>query len=950
MGFKKKQFFGFGLILLLMLLLLTVAIMMLNILKSNMDEITTDRFGKVDQITEIREIVYTIDSEMAMLLSSQTKVLQHLDSLEAERRTASLQIENLKRVVNTPEGNILVKKLEADFNKYKAIQLEFIELVQQENWDRASQVFREKNQEAVILLIQTTSDFIALQKDLLIKRTISYEKAHSFTISIIVAASLFFIILSIFIAFWVIRSTTNNLIQVIDRMNQVDVSLPGSLPRLNITTDDEIGTISKAFNRMVQQLEDYRNNEKDYNVKMEQQNWLQTQIAEVATMYQGIMNLTSLAKCFINKATPLVGAVYSVLYMAKSSGTQLRYEKLASYAADGVDAGQLTIVPGQGLVGQCALDQRMMRLDDVPTDYVKISSGLGTSPVKHVLIAPILFEGRTVAVVEFASLTRFSEMDEALIISLTDRMGVTVDNISGRMEVERLLIESQSLTEELQSQSEELHKQAIEMQSQSEELQMQSEELMISNEQLEFRNGLILQRAEEVNRIRRELEEKNKDLEQSSLYKTEFLANMSHELRTPLNSILILSQMIMENRLGSLPSEKEEFAQVIYNSGKDLLNLINDILDLSKVEAGKMTLELQDVSVHEVPNVLSWNFGPLAEKKNLQLIIEVDPNVPTIIQTDEQRLLQILKNLLSNAIKFTELGSITIKVYQPSLSEMGKAALYTENHMRAATYQINMEDQLDQLADYVAFAIIDTGIGVAKSKQNLIFEAFRQADGATSRRYGGTGLGLSICREFASLLRGYIGIESEEGKGSAFIFYVPIRYPELLNNELSADLLETNTDVEMEQQGSKDHTMREVEFAAQQTGAGMNDENELFNNKRVLIVDDDVRNVYAVTAALEHQGMTVKTALNGREALDELKRDAGYDLILMDIMMPEMDGYETMKTIRGQLGIEKIPILAITAKAMKGDRQKCLEAGASDYISKPLNIHQLFSLMRVWIV
>ncbi|MCL6459017.1 MAG: response regulator, partial [Gorillibacterium sp.] len=954
MGFKKKQFLGYGVILFLMLLLLTVAIMMLNILKDNMNEITNDRFGKVDIITDIRAMVYSIDSEMALMLNNRTNVQQHLDSLEAERRSVIIQIENLRGVVDTADGIVSVNTLKADFDSYSAIQLEFMEMIRQENWDAASKILREKNQQVILPLVKTTGDFIALQKDLMAKRVIAYEKNHTLTISLIVATSLLFIIISIIIAGWVIRSTTRSLVQVIDGMSRVDVSLPGSLPRLNITSHDEIGAISTAFNRMVEQLENYRENELVYNAEIQRQNWMQQQISDVATMYQGIMDLNSLAERFINKATPLVGAVYGVMYVAKGNGREHHYEKLASYAADGEEIGRNSIAPGQGLIGQCARDQRLMRLDDVPINYVQISSGLGASPAKHVLVAPILFAGRTVAVVEFASLNRFSEMDEALIISLTERMGITVDNISGRVEVERLLIESQTLTEELQTQSEELHAQALEM-------QMQSEELRVSNEQLEGQNELIQQRSVEVNKIRRELVEKNQDLEQNSSYKTDFLANMSHELRTPLNSILILSQMLMENRQGSLDSEEKEFSQVIYNSGNDLLSLINDILDLSKVEAGKMTLELRDINVLEIPKVLSWNFGLMAEKKALRLLTEVDPNVPSIIHSDEQRVHQVLKNLISNAIKFTEHGTITIKVYQPSLDEIIKVSSSEGNPWINDAILANGQVQVKPLADYVAFAIVDTGIGVVKSQQSLIFEAFRQADGATSRKYGGTGLGLSICREFASILGGYVGMESEEDKGSTFTFYVPIHYPGHNDDVEPGNLSNPNASIEVVLQGVEDdlyYAMREVGATNKLTAAEVQythadqvlpqdkidsrvidalptkmTENGLFKDRRVLIVDDDVRNVFAISTALENQGMTVTTAMNGRNALDELKRDANYDLILMDIMMPEMDGYETMKIIRHQLGLEKIPIIALTAKAMKSDREKCLAAGASDYIS-----------------
>jgi two-component system chemotaxis sensor kinase CheA len=992
-GFKRKQFLGFGLILLLMLMLLTVAIMMLNILKGNMDEISKDRLGKVDVITEIRALVFSIDSEMALLLNDQSNVTRHLESLEAGRRKVISQIEILRGLVNTEQGKVSVRLLETDFDKYATMQLNFMEAVKGGDWTLASRIIRDHNFQSITPLMETTTSFIEYQKNLMEDRRIAYERSHLFTISMIVISSLVFIVISIIIALWVIRSTTKSLLQVVDGMNRVDASKEGSLPRLDIRTNDEIGAISESFNRMVVQLEGFRDSERAYTARVQEQNFLQTNIAEMSIMYQEIMDLQTLAERFIHKAVPLVGAVYSALYMIQDDGEREHYVKMSAYAADGELVGRQVVLPGQGLLGQCILDQRVLLIDEVPSDYVQVSSGLGASPARYLLVAPIVFRGKTLAVVEFASMLRFTEREERLVTNLTERLGVTIDNISRRMEIERLLVESQTLTEELQAQSEELQTQAVEMQSQSEELQTQSEELKISNEQLEEQNSLILQRAEELNRIRRELEQKNLDLEQNSRYKSEFLANMSHELRTPLNSILILSQMLMENSQNSMKPEEAEFCQVIYNSGKDLLSLINDILDLSKVEAGKMTLELRDIHVPEIANVMSWNFGPIAQKKALELTTEVDPQVPEVIYSDEQRLNQILKNLMANAIKFTEQGSVGIKLYQPKLAELRSAISRANLAVPTATSMVyalqHLEGSDDEFADYVAFAVSDTGIGVPKEKQSQIFEAFRQADGATSRKYGGTGLGLSICREFAGILGGFIIMDSVEGEGSTFVLYVPIEHPDQTPHTRLVDeqpeepatpawtrnpvlpSLDELEDVEAEENEQEDGPAAGGQTSAEQETAAASDQTTLssedgeyrsavdpsqataaeialFQGRQVLIVDDDVRNLFAVRAALESHGMAVTTAMNGQVALNELERKADFDLILMDIMMPEMDGYETMKAIRGSLALDRIPIIALTAKAMKNDRQKCLEAGASDYISKPLNLNQLFSLMRVW--
>jgi two-component system chemotaxis sensor kinase CheA len=400
-----------------------------------------------------------------------------------------------------------------------------------------------------------------------------------------------------------------------------------------------------------------------------------------------------------------------------------------------------------------------------------------------------------------------------------------------------------------------------------------------------------------------------------------------------LNSILILSQMLMENNPEMDMSEVKKYAKVVFTSGKDLLRLIDDILDLSKVEAGKIEILTDEVNVTEIPQMMKNMFDPVAAKKNLLFEVQTQADVPPIILTDGKRLQQILKNLLSNAFKFTEQGSVSVT-------------------LRIAVADAEKVEELLCLQEEVpvlAISVTDTGIGIPLDKQQIIFDAFQQVDGTTNRQYGGTGLGLSICREFISLLGGAIEVQSEPHKGSTFTIYVP-NFLEPLDHDV-VDVL-----APAEVAASASELKREIEDREEEVESpsveAIDDrcpDEQLFKGKKVLLVEDDGRNILALVKALERKGITVQVAENGKKAIEILQERSDFDLVFMDIMMPVMGGYEAMKAIRHDLGMHSIPIIALTAKAMKGERDKCMEAGASDYIMKPLNIDQLFSLMRVWL-
>ncbi|MEC1520676.1 ATP-binding protein [Neobacillus niacini] len=754
--------------------------------------------------------------------------------------------------------------------------------------------------------------FLENQKDMTNKRVEKLnQENNNLKISLyglIIVVTLITIATAVFLS----NSIVNTIKQVVrtiksvtdSRETEVDLST-----RIEVNTYDETRELAEAMNELLSNLEKH--------------NWIQKSVAEISTMYQGMTDLTELTHAFISKITPMLGGVYGVVYLRRNQGSEVRYVKEAGYAIVSKERTAESFRLGEGLIGQAAMDKRIFLIDKLPEEHFKVASGLGQSSPKNLLVAPILVDGRVEAVVEFASFQPFMSQHLTLLDLLQDKFGSAITNVAGRMEVERLLGESQVLTEELQAQSEEL-------QAQSEELQMQQEQLRITNEYLEEQKQYAEQRAYDLKKAKDELEDYSRKLQMSSQYKTDFLANMSHELRTPLNSILILSQMLMENEEELDGSEVKESSRVIYTAGSDLLRLIDDILDLSKIEAGKIEILTDEVNVTEIPQMMKNMFAPVAAKKNLTFKVHTDSNVPSVITTDGQRLQQIWKNLLSNAFKFTEQGSVTVSI---ELAEREKV----EEHLPG----------LDEEELVLAISVSDTGIGIAREKQQIIFEAFQQVDGTTNRQYGGTGLGLSICREFTRLLGGAITLQSEPQKGSTFTLYVPCSL-ESMEYSLPFDSQQALEEVAASVSGMTEEQEMSIEEEETPEEEEATDD-RFFKGKKVLLVEDDRRNVFALVTALEKKGVKVQVAENGKRAIEFLQEQGDFDLVFMDIMMPVMGGYEAMKMIRQELELERLPIIALTAKAMKGERDKCMEAGASDYIMKPLNINQLFSLMRVWL-
>ncbi|QJE95664.1 HAMP domain-containing protein [Luteolibacter luteus] len=935
----------------------------------------------------------------------------------------------------------------------------------------------------------------------------------------------------------------------------------GDLTRsIQVSARGEVAFVKDNINEMIRNL-------RDTTSRNEEQDWLKTNLAKFTRMLQGQKDLLTVGKLILSELAPVVSAQTGIFYIMDSDTPDPELRLLASYAFTERKNLSNRYRLGEGLVGQAALEKQPILLTNVPHDYIQISSGLGEAAPVNIIVLPIVFEGRVKAVIELASFQGFNSTHETFLVQLAESIGIVLNTIKANTLTEDLLKQSQSLAGELQNRQDELEKT-------NKELQDKAAQLAEQNEEVERKNS-------EVEQARMALEGKAQQLALTSKYKSEFLANMSHELRTPLNSLLILADQLGSNYEGNLTSKQVEFAKTIVGSGRDLLRLINDILDLSKIESGNFTISVAEVRLDDLLDNMDRTFRHVALEKGLDFSLSIDPDLPELVFTDEHRLDQILKNLVSNALKFTERGSVSVDV------------------SRARTEKLKEYPSLGGAANVLAVTVSDTGIGIPEDKQMVIFEAFQQADGSTSRRYGGTGLGLAISRELARLLGGEIVVDSSEGRGSSFTLYLPqpadlplleaprpreltrdhvppvladrgwvqddrsdiqptdtvvlivedskdfaehllsraraggfkgvvvsrgyaalsivrelqpsaitldVSLPDLdgwkVLSRLKSDLMTRHipvfvisADAEPEnalKQGAVRYLGKPLEDAAiddvfervrqlrdipsgrllvveddetqrnsikellsdtpDLTAVGdaaeaikvldsmefdcvvvdlllpgvsgfelieqirtrhpqipiivytgkslsqdeeiqlnrltqtiivkdvrsperlydqvalwlhrkvaelpqhgrdviqrLNDPNSILAGRRVLIVDDDVRNIFAMTSLLERHYMDVVSAEQGESALEFLRNGSEFDVVLMDIMMPEMDGYEVMRAIRAMYGFQDLPIIALTAKAMKGDREKCIDAGASDYISKPVDTDRLLTLLRTWL-
>ncbi|MBS1962378.1 MAG: HAMP domain-containing protein [Bdellovibrionales bacterium] len=646
----------------------------------------------------------------------------------------------------------------------------------------------------------------------------------------------------------------------------------GDLTRsINVEAQGEVLQLKDNINQMIANLKDTTN-------KNQEQDWLKTNLAKFSGMMQGQRNIVSVAQLIMSELTPLVDAHHGGFFMLETSEKDKHEQVLNLIASYGFTSRRNlsnSYRMKESIIGQCAFEKKRILISDVPEGFIHIQTGLGEAPPRNIVVLPVTFEGEIKAVIELASFKSFSQNQLSFLGQLMDSIGVILNMISSSMRTEELLQELKRSNAELEAQAGELNEKA---------------------KLLEVKN-------QEVELASRSVEEKAEQLQLISKYKSEFLANMSHELRTPLNSLLILSKMLAENKGGNLTEEQVKFAKTVFASGNDLLGLINEILDLSKVEAGKMTIDPKEIKLAEVQDYFEQTFRHLADQKSVAFEIAAEEDVPETLFTDANRLNQILKNLLSNAFKFTEAGKVTFRIRAET--DLAKGTL-------------------------LAFSVKDTGIGIPRDKQGLIFEAFQQADGTTSRKYGGTGLGLTISREIARLLGGRIEVESTPGSGSTFTLFIPQNYagPESMRTSLSD---------EPSSAAAANAAVPALPIDADFTG------------RKVLVMDDDVRNIFAINSVLEARQMKVIHAENGKVGLRLLAENPDIDLILMDTMMPEMDGLSATAEIRKHPEFARLPIISLTAKAMKGDREKALEAGASDYITKPVDPETLLSVIHLWL-
>jgi signal transduction histidine kinase/DNA-binding response OmpR family regulator/CHASE3 domain sensor protein len=1103
-------------------------------------------------------------------------------------------------------GKVLLEEFKNIWDNYKKDLDQVISLAMKNENDKAFEISVGKGMKVRDEVINQLENLSEKNEAKMLADKEENNKAYNSAISLLIGLIIAAIIIAIIISYWIIRSTTSRISQIAKEAERI-ASRQFTYEKLRDTSNDELKPI---FNSLINVNESFRevtenaNNvaSGDYSVDMqprsekdrlgnalrkmthslreastaaEKRNWLttgQNLLNEKLIGDQSIEDLTNNTISFLcSYLKANIGAVY--LFNEQEKTLDLS----GQYAFESGDHIKSTFKLNEGLIGQAAQEQRQLYLSDISEEQLRITSSLLNAKPKHLMITPFLFEGKTLGVIEIGSLKEFTETEKEFIDTAMEAIGVSINSSIARKRIQELLEETRVQSEELQTQQEELKQMNEELEEQTQNLKQQQEELQITNEELEEQTQALELKNKEVQAAKDDIEQKTKQLEISSKYKSEFLANMSHELRTPLNSLLILSKDLSENRKENLTTDQVESAEIIYKSGTDLLVLINEVLDLSKVEAGRMELNVERISLKSLVNDLVRNFKHGAEQKGLVLKWSLSNDLPEAIRSDSQRLNQILKNLLSNAIKFTEKGIIELSITKNSEST-------------------------------ISISVTDTGIGIPKDKQESVFEAFQQGDGGTSRKYGGTGLGLSISRELAKLLSAQIIVKSTPNEGSTFSLILPLEirervepvksekvkepilhnvrkendgrylnYPTVeddrkiiktgdkivlvieddlkfasilvkqsnqkgfkclaastgedgmvlaekykpdaiildlnlpgisgekvlselkdnpslrhipvhiisvkersletmrsgaieylmkpidkkdldeafnkienfvnrkmknlliieddensrkamrkligngdvvcleagtggdaleifMKNEIDCIVLDlglpdmTGFDLIHKLEEIKGHVMPPIIIytgkeltkeenaelekyaetiiikgvkseerlldetalflhrtignlpeAKQQIINNLYDKEAVFHDKKILLVDDDMRNVFALSKILKERGMDVIKTENGKNALEMLEQNPGIHLVLMDIMMPEMDGYEAMKIIRSQVRHAKLPIIALTAKAMKEDKQKSIDAGANDYITKPVDVERLLSLMRVWL-
>ncbi|MFU1793420.1 response regulator [Paenibacillus azoreducens] len=1218
MKLKTKLLAGFGVLMAILIVLTAVGYNSLKDMDKQLDQIYKERYLKVRYSSEVKAQVNNTSRVLVNLLLNQGDSLEEAKhQIKDMTANGEQNLNHLLASSNTAEEKQILARVQSAWTGFKLYEEKQLSLVSQGLWDEANNYRNTSGLTLQLEALDSVNQLSAFQDTQIDSEIAKSKESYKQSIRITTLIMICGLALGFAVIIWVIPTIAKGLTAVSLMVNSFGQGRFKAIRRIKVDSKDEIGQVAQVFKEMAGNLIEKQEMELSYLQAQKDLNWLNANVSRITELMRGMNSRQQVSQAFISEFTPILGATYGAIYIYDEDKEPNFLVLNGTYAGEGEVTSKARIQFGEGLIGQSALDRKPI-MTDVPENYLAVSSALGQIKPGHLMIQPILFEEKLQGVIEVAAFEPFPDLQKQLLFQLAANLGIVINNINGRMRVEELLRESQALTEELQCQSEELQTQQEELKRSNENLEEQAEALKKSEdllqrqqEELEHFNTELIAKTRALEEQMQHLEEKNIEVEEAKLkleqqamqlavtskYKSEFMANMSHELRTPLNSLLILSQLLAENKEGNLNDKQAEYARTIYASGSDLLKMIDEILDLAKVDAGKMEINRERVSVQEWKNFVHQNFMPLSTKKQILLQFDYGDDLPESLVTDGHRVKQIIRNLMSNAFKFTSRGSVTFSV----------------NRIEAGA----LPSYLDHNKSYIAIAVEDTGIGIPEDKKDLIFEAFQQADGTTSRKYGGTGLGLSISRELSRLLGGGIEVESEEGRGSRFTLYLPatdkaaesarseaaVAVEELLRpqetgrtnaamsmvstddpgistmeddrefiNEQDKVLLIIEDDVNFAgilldmargrgfkglvalqgdvglkmaqsylpdaiildiqlpvmdgwsilgelksksatrhipvhimsvvdevKQGLKmgaiaylkkpsskealekafshiesytansvkhllivedDETQRnsiielidhdDVVITAVSTGKEalnelrnhrydsmvldlmlsdmtgfelldqiqrdedledlpiiiytgkdldskeerrlrkyaesiiikdvksperlldettlflhrveanlpedkrkilqkLHNKEALFEGKRILLVDDDIRNVFALSSVLESYGMEVTFAENGREALEILHGGKGFDLVLMDMMMPEMDGYEAMRRIRQEPQFHKLPIIALTAKAMKEDRSKCIEAGASDYVKKPIQTEQLLSLMRVWL-
>ncbi|HMI85381.1 MAG TPA: HAMP domain-containing protein [Polyangiaceae bacterium] len=687
----------------------------------------------------------------------------------------------------------------------------------------------------------------------------------------------------------------------------------GDLTRsIKVEAQGEVASLKDNINQMIVNL-------KETTQKNTEQDWLKTNLAKFSGMMQGQKNLEAVSSLIMSQLTPLVSAHCGAFFMLDPESQTLKLT--ASYAYRERKNVSNTFRLGETLVGQCALEKQTILLTQVPPDYVQISSGLGEAAPLSIIVLPVLFEGEVKAVIELASFHTFSAIHRLFLDQLMESIGVVLNMIIANMRTEQLLLQSQGLTQELQSQSRELTVQQDELKRSNSALEKQALELEEKARLLAEQNTKVEVKNREVEQARASLEEKAAQLSLISKYKSEFLANMSHELRTPLNSLLILAKLLAENKETNLSDKQVEYAKTIYAAGGDLLTLINEILDLCKVEAGKMQVEPRSVAFSDLTEFVERQFRPVAEQKGLEFLVTVDESAPSAIVTDEQRLQQVLKNLLANAFKFTDTGSVKLLI-----------------HGARADIAFT-EPTLTEGAPVLGFSVVDTGIGIPREKQRLIFEAFQQADGTTSRRYGGTGLGLSISREIARLLGGEIRVDSKPEAGSTFTLYLPVMYQNraepAMDGLLSSDVTEALRAPTPIPGGS--HSVLSEPDPVLRDPVEDDRERLREGDRTLLIIEDDLKFARIMVNLARERGFKAVVATRGDIGLS-LANELQPAAITLDLQLPVVDGWSVLERLKKNARTRHIPVHVISV-VEKEDRNTVL--GAFAYLEKPVTKENL---------